>query len=71
MERFIHEQNLAHFLRRLLAEQKDMNEEWRQLILKLLADEETKDSTPDQSYPVQYPVDDRRAGFRVQNKPRG
>ena len=42
MERFIHEQILGLF-RRLLAETKDMNEERRQLILKLLADEETKD----------------------------
>ena len=42
MERFIHEQILGLF-RRLLAEKKDMNEERRQLILKLLADEESKD----------------------------
>ena len=42
MERFIHEQILGLF-RRLLAEKKDMNEERRQLILKLLADEELKD----------------------------
>jgi hypothetical protein len=39
MERFIHDHNLALFLRRLLAEQDDMNEERRQLILKLLAEE--------------------------------
>jgi len=43
VERFMRDQNLALFLRRLLAEQKDMNAERRQLILKLLADEEAEE----------------------------
>jgi hypothetical protein len=42
VERFIHEQNLSLY-RRLLTEEKDMKDERRQLILKLLADEEAKD----------------------------
>jgi hypothetical protein len=63
MQRFIQEKNLTLFLRRFLAEQKNMNEE-RQVIVTLLAEEEAKSSSPDLSYPVQYPVEDRRAGFR-------
>ena len=43
MERFIHEQNLAHY-RRLLAEASVMVDEVRhKWLLKLLADEEAKD----------------------------
>jgi hypothetical protein len=64
MQRFIQEKNLTLFLRRLLAEQKNMDEERRQVIVTLLAEEEAKSSAPDLSYPVQYPVEDRRAGFR-------
>jgi hypothetical protein len=52
------------FLRRLLAEQGDMDEERRQVIFTLLAEEEAKSSAPDPSYPVQFPVEDRRTGFR-------
>jgi hypothetical protein len=44
VQRFIHDKNLAHFLRRLLAEQKNMNAERHQLILELLAEEEGKDA---------------------------
>ena len=65
MQRFIQEKNLTLFLRRLLAEQKDMDEERRQVILTLLAEEEAKSSASDSSYPVHYPVENRRAGFRV------
>ena len=65
MQRFIQEKNLTLFLKRLLAEQKDMDEERRQLIFTLLAEEETKSSASDPLYPVQYPVENRRAGFRV------
>jgi hypothetical protein len=56
MQRFIHEKNLTLFLRPLLAEQKDMDEERRQVILTLLTEEEAKSSASDSSYPVQYPV---------------
>jgi hypothetical protein len=42
MQRFLQDKNLSLFLRRLLAEQKQMNEERRQVILKLLAEEEAK-----------------------------
>lgn len=44
MQRFMQEKNLSLFLRRLLAEQKDMNEERRQVIFTLLAEEEAKDA---------------------------
>lgn len=43
MERFVHQQNLAHF-RKLLAEAKD--EPTRQKLLALLADEEAKEAPP-------------------------
>ena len=39
MQRFIQEKNLRLFLRRLLAEQTDMHEERRQVILGLLVEE--------------------------------
>jgi hypothetical protein len=42
MQRFMQEKNLSLFLRRLLAEQKEMDEERRQVIFKLLAEEEAK-----------------------------
>ncbi len=63
MQRFIQEKNLTLFLRRLLAEPKNMDEERRQVIVTLLAEEEAKSSAPDPSYPVQYPIEDRRDGF--------
>ena len=44
MQRFMEEKNLSLFLRRLLAEQKKMDEERRQVIFKLLAEEEAKDA---------------------------
>ena len=44
MQRFMQEKNLSLFLRRLLAEQKEMDEERRQVIFKLLAEEEAKDA---------------------------
>ena len=65
MQRFIQEKNLALFLKRLLAEQKDMDEERRQVIVTLLAEERTKSGASDPSYPVQCPVESRRAGLRV------
>ena len=42
MQRFMQEKNLLLFLRRLLAGQKEMDEERRQVIFKLLAEEEAK-----------------------------
>jgi hypothetical protein len=46
VDRFIHEQNLAHY-RRLLTEASVMVDEARhRLLLKLLADEEAKDRLP-------------------------
>ena len=45
MQRFMQEKNLTLFLRRLLAEQKDMDEERRQVISKLVAEEEAKNGT--------------------------
>ena len=42
MQRFMEEKNLSLYLRRLLAEQKEMDGERRQVILKLLAEEEAK-----------------------------
>jgi hypothetical protein len=42
MQRFMQEKNLSLFLRRLLAEQKEMDEERRQVIFELLAEEEAK-----------------------------
>jgi hypothetical protein len=39
MQRFMQEKNLSLFLKRLLAEQKEMDEERRQVIFKLLAEE--------------------------------
>jgi hypothetical protein len=65
VQRFIREKNLKLFLKRLLAEQKDMDEARRQVIFTLLAEEEAKSSASDSSYPVQNPVENRRAGFRV------
>jgi hypothetical protein len=65
MQRFIQAKNLTLFLKRLLAEQKDMDEERRQVIVTLLGEEEAKGSAPDPSYPVQCPVENCRAGFRV------
>jgi len=44
MQRFMQEKNLSRFLRRLLAGQKEMDEERRQVIFKLLAEEEAKDA---------------------------
>ena len=44
MQRFMQEKNLSLFLRRLLAEQKEMDEERRQVIFMLLAEEEAKDA---------------------------
>lgn len=44
MQRFLQERNLSFFLRRLLAEQNDMDQERRQVILGLLAEEEVKDA---------------------------
>jgi hypothetical protein len=52
MQRFMQEKNLTLFLRRLLAEQKDMDEERRQVISKLVAEEEAKNGTTDQPYPT-------------------
>jgi len=43
MEQFVHEQNIAIF-RRLLSAQTDNDEARRQRLLKLLADEEAKNS---------------------------
>jgi len=43
MERFVHLQNLEHF-RKQLAETKD--EPTRQMLLRLLADEEAKEAPP-------------------------
>ena len=43
MERFVHRQNLEHF-RKQLAEAKD--EPTRQMLLRLLADEEAKEAPP-------------------------
>lgn len=43
MEQFIHEQNIAIF-RRLLSTLTDRDEERRQLLLKLLSDEQAKDA---------------------------
>lgn len=65
MQRFVQEKNLALFLKRLLAEQKDMDEERRQVIVTLLAEEELNSNAPDPSYPGQYPVENRRAVVRV------
>lgn len=45
MENFIDEQNLAMF-RRLLAEEPNMNQKRRKVILKFLAQEEMKDQAP-------------------------
>jgi hypothetical protein len=42
MQRFMQEKNLSLFLRRLLAEQKEIDEERRQVIFELLAEEEAK-----------------------------
>jgi hypothetical protein len=42
MQRFMQDKNLSLFLRRLLAEQKEMDEERRQVIFDLLAKEEAK-----------------------------
>ncbi len=42
MQRFMQEKNLSHFTRRLLAEQKEMDEERRQVIFELLAEKEAK-----------------------------
>ena len=42
MQRFMQDKNLSLFLRRLLAEQKEMDEERRQVIFELLAEEEAK-----------------------------
>ena len=44
MQRFMQEKILSLFLRRLLAEQKEMDDERRQVIFKLLAEEEAKDA---------------------------
>ena len=44
MQRFIQDKNLRLFLRRLLAQQKDMHEERRQVIFALLAEEEANDA---------------------------
>ena len=65
MQRFIQEKNPTLFLKRLLAEQKDMDEERRQVIVTLLAGERTKSGESDSSYPVQCPVENRHAAFRV------
>ena len=42
MQRFMEDKNLSHYLRRLLAEQKEIDEERRQVIFKLLSEEEAK-----------------------------
>ena len=42
MQRFMQDKNLTLFLSRRLAEQKDMDQERRQVILKLLAEEEAR-----------------------------
>jgi hypothetical protein len=42
MQLFMKEKKLSPFLKRLLAGQKEMDEARRQVILKLLAEEETK-----------------------------
>jgi hypothetical protein len=65
MQRFIRDKNLTLFLRRLLAEQQNLDEERRQVILTLLAEEEAKSSVPGPSYPVQHAVEHRHAGARV------
>lgn len=51
MQRFMQEKNLSLFLRRLLAEQQEMDEERRQVIFKLLAEEEAKDAIDRVSQP--------------------
>ena len=43
MEKFVHEQNLAHY-RKLLSEK--MHEQYRSQILKMLAEEVAKDDRP-------------------------
>lgn len=54
MERFIHNENLRHF-RKLLAEEKD--EERRNVIRKLLAEEEAKDVPKgSQADPIKSPA---------------
>jgi len=56
MQRFIQDQNLTLFLRRLLAEQKDMDQERRQVIFKLLAEEEARvDRVSQQASEVDFP----------------
>jgi len=42
MQRFMQEKNLSLFLRRLLADQKEMDQERLQVIFDLLAEEEAK-----------------------------
>ena len=44
MQRFMQEKKLSLFLRRLLAEQKEVDEDRRQMIFKLLEEEEAKDA---------------------------
>ncbi len=51
MQLFMQERNLSLFLRRLLAEQQEMDEERRQVIFKLLAEEEAKDAIDRVSQP--------------------
>ena len=46
MQHFMQDQNLTLFLRRLLAEQADMDEERRRVIFELLAEEEANREHP-------------------------
>jgi hypothetical protein len=56
VQRFMEEKNLSLFLRRLLAEQKEMDEERRQVIFKLLAEEEAKvDRVSQRTSEVDFP----------------
>jgi hypothetical protein len=53
LENFIHEQNMMVF-RRLLAEEPDMNQKRRKMILKLLSEEEAKGHQPFQRNPSDH-----------------
>jgi hypothetical protein len=56
MQRFMQEKKLSLFLRRLLAEQKEMDEERRQVIIELLAEEEAKvDRVSQRASEVDFP----------------
>jgi len=44
MQRFMQDKKLSLFLKRLLAEQKEMDEKRRQVIIELLAEDEANDT---------------------------